>query len=274
MESKEFIDTLNLASNVLKRKVKLPILPRNGEVIILGDIHGDQRTLEKILNIEKVEDWLGDDHYIVFLGDYVDRGPYSLEVLNTVSCLVLDHPEHVFLLRGNHEGPREIYVNTQDHYYEAARFIDLSLLLKTVQDFMDSLLTAAVIPDYAFLVHGHVPTSTTSLERVAKAHLNYPEDPTLIEMLWSDPVTLHVDSPNSRGHGYNVGTATTERFLKENNLSWIIRGHESNPRGYEISGRTLTLHSLKLPVYGNPRPAYLKLPLDTEENPIKYLKRI
>lgn len=274
MGFREFIVTLQDAAKALGGKSKLPFLPREGEVIILGDIHGDQRTLNKILSIEKVEGWLGGDHYIVFLGDYVDRGASSVEVLYKVATLLLEHPDHVFLLRGNHEGPREIYVNTQGHYYEVARFGDLTSLLETVQAFMDELMTAAVIPGYAFLVHGHIPLSTTSLVRIAKAHMNYPEDPILIEMIWSDPSSLQVDSSNLRGHGYNVGTASTERFLKENNLKWVIRGHESHPIGYEVIWRTLTLHSLSLPIYGNPKPVYLKLPLNTNIDPITYLKKI
>lgn len=270
-----FTEVLGKAIRILEGSDRFVVLPERGELIVVGDIHGDLVTLKRILEKEEVEGWLGGDHYVLFLGDYVDRGPDSLGVLQTVSELLVNHPEHVFLLRGNHEGPRDVPARPRSYISEVVRFgEDASAVMEAVQHFMDCLLTAAVVPGYAFLVHGHIPLSTTSLSRIAVAHLNHPDNPTLIEMLWSDPTFMPLDSLNSRGHGYNVGTASTEKFLKENHLKWVIRGHMSYPEGYGICGKTLTLHSLTLPIYGNPKAAYLKLPLDTNRDPVNYVKQL
>jgi len=52
MELRDFIITLQNATDIQNKKNKLQILPKKGEAIILGDIHGDLKTLELILSKE------------------------------------------------------------------------------------------------------------------------------------------------------------------------------------------------------------------------------
>ena len=72
-----------------------------GDVAIVGDIHGQYYDFLKILTkIGDVEENLSGN--ILFLGDYVDRGLNSVEVMTFVMALKVNYPKNVFLLRGNH----------------------------------------------------------------------------------------------------------------------------------------------------------------------------
>jgi hypothetical protein len=74
-------------------------LAAGGEVIFVGDTHGDFEATRAV-----VGRYLGDNRRLVFLGDYVDRGTDSRANINYLLCLKLAYPASLFLLQGNHEG--------------------------------------------------------------------------------------------------------------------------------------------------------------------------
>jgi hypothetical protein len=84
-------------------------VPEGAEIFFHADFHGDIRSLIGDLAWLNKEGYLDGFNigkakfYIVFLGDYTDRGRYSVEVLYTLLRLKLANPDRVFLLRGNHE---------------------------------------------------------------------------------------------------------------------------------------------------------------------------
>jgi serine/threonine protein phosphatase 1 len=68
----------------------------------IGDIHGCADHLRLLL--EKIEEHrAGRPRKLVFLGDYVDRGPDSAGVVAQLRKLQDHEPEHVVCLMGNHE---------------------------------------------------------------------------------------------------------------------------------------------------------------------------
>lgn len=69
-------------------------------VLAIGDIHG---MYEKLLSVMEQMKYNPDDDLLIFLGDYIDRGPKSLECLDYVMSLSRQHPERVICLKGNHE---------------------------------------------------------------------------------------------------------------------------------------------------------------------------
>jgi serine/threonine protein phosphatase 1 len=71
-----------------------------GRTFAIGDIHGEQHHLFRIWSLLPVLD--GADT-VVFLGDYVNRGPQSKQVLETLMALPGKTPARLVFLRGNHE---------------------------------------------------------------------------------------------------------------------------------------------------------------------------
>jgi serine/threonine protein phosphatase 1 len=74
--------------------------PSTGRTFVIGDIHGDLEALQALLGRLPPLD-AGDT--LVFLGDYLDRGPHSAEVVALVRALPEQTPAKVVTLRGNHE---------------------------------------------------------------------------------------------------------------------------------------------------------------------------
>jgi serine/threonine protein phosphatase 1 len=77
-----------------------------------GDIHGEIDHLERVL--ERLPP-LTEDDTLVFLGDYVDRGPKSREVVERLMHLPDAVPARVVCLRGNHE---DAWLRIVDHGWD------------------------------------------------------------------------------------------------------------------------------------------------------------
>ena len=102
---------------------RMPAEGERYEITVLGDLHGCYSVLKATLMqsrfFAKVDAWRADPKnnpypLLVLLGDYVDRGLFSLNgVLRTVLSLFVTAPDHVWPLRGNHE----YYIEHQGNMY-------------------------------------------------------------------------------------------------------------------------------------------------------------
>lgn len=73
----------------------------DGPVAAIGDVHGHTEKLTSILNmLQGCDDY--QDRWIIFIGDFVDRGPDSRGTLDTVTALTQSHPKTT-ALAGNHD---------------------------------------------------------------------------------------------------------------------------------------------------------------------------
>ncbi|MDI3484983.1 MAG: hypothetical protein PWQ75_398 [Methanolobus sp.] len=179
----------------------------SSKALIVGDIHGNLEALEFILYIRKA---LKCDH-IVFLGDYVDKGPHSSEVLERILKMKLREPETFILLRGNHE-TREM--NRVHGFYD--EILDEELFLAANRTF-EEMPISAVINDSIFCVHGGIP-GPVDLNRINKEEA--------FHFLWNDPsgcdgISASIRGPRPKCFGGDVFS----EFMDKNDLSLMIRGH-------------------------------------------------
>jgi serine/threonine protein phosphatase 1 len=70
----------------------------NERATIVGDIHGDARRLDAMLSTLDLQ-----DRKLVFVGDYIDRGPDSRSVLSILCDLKRALGDRVVFLAGNHD---------------------------------------------------------------------------------------------------------------------------------------------------------------------------
>ena len=68
-----------------------------GRLLVMGDIHGHYDKMQMVLKNAKYD---SKKDQLILLGDYVDRGPNSSEVVEAVKNLVKDG---AVALYGNHE---------------------------------------------------------------------------------------------------------------------------------------------------------------------------
>jgi len=239
-----------------------------GEATVVGDIHGDLKTLAQILRDSRfIEKMHGEERpLLIFLGDYGDRGVYSPEVYYVVLKLKEIHPEHVVLMRGNHEGPEDILASPHDLPAHLHRKFgeEWSKAYEKLRRLFDQLYNAVLVNERYIMLHGGVPSQAKSVEDLAYAHKKHPQEAHLEEILWSDPEEgISGTYPSPRGAGKLFGKDVTDKLLKMLNVKLLIRGHEPSEAGYKINheGKILTLFSRKGEPYFNSQAAYLKLDL-------------
>ena len=80
--------------------MKWLIIMEYKRILAVGDIHG---MYEKLVSLMELVQFDPDDDMLIFLGDYIDRGPQPLECLDYIIALNKQYSERVVPLLGNHE---------------------------------------------------------------------------------------------------------------------------------------------------------------------------
>jgi protein phosphatase len=200
-------------------------------VTIIGDLHGHVLDLFRVLGTFG----LPPRRNYLFLGDLVDRGEFSTEVVVLVLTLKVLFPTNVYLIRGNHEFADMIRNTGFSDELHAIYHSDEAEL--AVLDAFAWIPIGAMIGSSVLCVHGGIGPCVEQLSQIANISrplVSYDDD--LVQaLLWSDPTAITGGfQSNSRGLGYLFGADALAKFLAAHGLRYLVRGHECVQGGVEF----------------------------------------
>lgn len=219
------------------------LLEMDAPITVCGDVHGQYYDLMKLFEVG------GDpsETRYLFLGDYVDRGYFSIECVLYLWCLKIHYPQTLWLLRGNHECRHltdyfTFKLECKHKYSEA--------VYDACMESFCSLPLAAVMNKQFLCIHGGLSPELHTLDDLRNID-RFREPPTqgiMCDILWADPLEDFGQEKSNdyflhnhvRGCSYFFSYPAACNFLEKNNLLSIIRAHEAQDAGYRMYRKTRT----------------------------------
>lgn len=239
--------TIMLLQKIMEVLYEEPNLVKlNAPITVCGDIHGQLFDLFELFNIS------GDPSTTkyIFLGDYVDRGYFSLETFMYLVTLKLKYPTQICLLRGNHEC-RQVS-KEYGFYNECILNYGHAGIWNMCQEAFDLLPLAAVIDNRIFCVHGGLSPDVPLLENISllDRQVEVPTMGPLSDLLWSDPEDVTAWSVSTRGAGWLFGAPQANIFCQQNKIDLVARAHQLVMDGYEYKFDQKVITVWSAPNYG------------------------
>lgn len=212
---------------LISQPVFLELIP---PLTICGDIHGQffdlLRTFEAGGSPELTN--------YLFLGDYVDRGEYSISVICLLFAYKIKYPNNFFLLRGNHESA---LINKEYGFYDECREIYCYSVWREINDVFEWLPISASIDSRILCIHGGISPELKSLDdlRNIKRPTEIPEHGLLSDILWSDPDPRCPEwGESDRGTSFIFGLRPLKALLSDIGFDLIVRAHQAIDSGYDL----------------------------------------
>ncbi|CAG4951535.1 unnamed protein product [Colias eurytheme] len=197
-------------------------------VTVCGDVHGQFHDLMELFRIGGRSP---DTNYL-FMGDYVDRGYYSVETVTLLVALKVRYRERITILRGNHES-RQI-TQVYGFYDECLRKYGNASVWRHFTDLFDFLPLTALVDGQIFCLHGGLSPSIDTLDHIRALDRvqEVPHEGPMCDLLWSDPDDRGGWGISPRGAGYTFGQDISETFNHSNGLTLVSRAHQLVMEGY------------------------------------------
>ncbi|ETS85361.1 Serine/threonine-protein phosphatase ppe1 [Pestalotiopsis fici W106-1] len=170
----------------------------------------------------------------VFLGDFVDRGYFSLETFTLLMCLKAKYPDRIILVRGNHES-RQI-TQVYGFYEECQQKYGNASVWKACCQVFDFLVLAAIVDGEVLCVHGGLSPEIRTIDqiRVVARAQEIPHEGAFCDLVWSDPEDIDTWAISPRGAGWLFGDKVATEFNHVNGLKLIARAHQLVNEGYKF----------------------------------------
>lgn len=212
---------------ILSRDQRLIRLQAKGKAVFVGDTHGDLDATETVFS-----QYFKPGYTLVFLGDYVDRGPDSKDNIAFLLKKKSEAPDQVFLLMGNHEGYCSVPFSPAD-FWE-------SLAPDEYNSFSDifRFLSFAVVTENGLIaVHG-VPPAVHTLEEINTIRLCSEQ---WHQLTWGDFAEMPGDVANDPEGRPWFGKDYFMRVMKRLGKNVLIRSHQPRIKPVIFGKRCITL---------------------------------
>ena len=247
----------NISSRVLIKLCELvkPILQNEPNVLeltapinVFGDIHGQFADMIHFLEMTG----LPPNQKFLFMGDYVDRGNNSIEVCALLFAMKIIYPEHIQILRGNHECPEVNCLYGLLNECENRFGNDARLVFNKINEVLCVLPLCAIINNKIFCVHGGISPHLKTLDdiKIINRFGKIPDSGLMCDLMWSDPSTSVIKwGQNSRGISCTYNSLAINGFLRNNKLQLLCRAHQLVPDGYKFFANNKMITIFSAPNY-------------------------
>ena len=202
-------------------------------ICVVGDIHGQYADMLNMLNKAGEPSTLN----YLFLGDYVDRGLYGIEVCLLLFALKINHPRTVMMLRGNHETRN--MTETFTFRGEVLKRYDVEIYDLFMEVF-DNMPVSCNISNKYLAMHGGISPSLQELDQINEIdrRQEVPLNGMLCDLLWADPMDdqeavngVFKDNPERDCSNY-FGKKPVKSLMRKHRLLSIFRGHQVKQEGF------------------------------------------